>query len=151
MPTRCCYGLVGAAVNFKTMEREIKFRAWDNEHKEWIHTFRFGLNLEGSLTDNNLDKIPHLYWTGKGSRFTLNQYTGLKDKNGEEIYEGDIIHHGQEETEGEKNEVIFQNGEFGMKWQSQSLWHILCDSHFCEVIGNIYENAGLLAVAPTCP
>ncbi len=83
-------------------------------------------------------------WVALNALENITQYVELKDKNGKEIYEGDILHHGQDETGGEMNEVIFQNGQFGMRWQSADLWHILCDSHYCEVIGNIYQNPELL-------
>ena len=124
--------------------REIKFRVWNVNSETFVDQFEARIYIWGYVEcDDGKEWIE----PSKGS-IVIEQFTGLKDKNGKEIYEGDIIHHGQEETSGEKNEVIFQNGEFGMRWQSQSLWHISCDSHFFEIIGNVHENAGLLAVAP---
>ncbi len=115
--------------------REIKFRAWTD--KAMISEFLpCGNSQAVYIHSGNEIKIIN--------NCILMQYTGLNDNNGKEIYEGDIIHHGQEETSGEYNEVIFQNGLFGMRWQQSSLWHILNDSHSFEVIGNIYENPELI-------
>ena len=65
---------------------------------------------------------------------SVGQYTGLKDKNGKEIYEGDII---QRYNEGKKVETIVAN----MPYIYFEKW--VC---FGEIIGNIYENSELLKV-----
>ncbi|MCP3462944.1 YopX family protein [Bradyrhizobium sp. CCGUVB23] len=77
---------------------------------------------------------------------TLMQFTGLRDKNGREIYEGDVI----EKKQGDKRfryDVRFSNGSFGIEFPPPSyLWRAFCDlpRDNYEVIGNIYENPELL-------
>lgn len=127
------------------MNREIKFRVWDIELHMWINNIGMG-------KDNTLCK-------GTEKRFAVMQYIGLKDKNGNEIYEGDILCNDEYQTWEWRGVVKFSHGVFGAEWlsnvKSQSMvgsWgqkHNLrkLDDNIIErqiVIGNIYENPELL-------
>ncbi len=127
------------------MNREIKFRVWDIELHMWINNIGMG-------KDNTLCK-------GTEKRFAVMQYIGLKDKNGNEIYEGDILCNDEYQTWEWRGVVKFSHGVFGAEWlsnvKSQSMvgsWgqkHNLrkLDDDIIErqiVIGNIYENPELL-------
>lgn len=135
--------------------REIKFRAWyfdEWEEKgrmiEWrdlhIETDEDGLFMwvgdEGE--ENN-------FGSGSGTNsFTLMQYTGLKDKNGKEIYEGDIVNYSHPRTNEIIRTVTFKHGAFGIEGiyeKTHIIFGNILDSHI-EVIGNIYENPELLTV-----
>ncbi|MFP7220171.1 YopX family protein [Bacillus subtilis] len=122
--------------------RQIKFRAW---HKKWdrlINDIFLG-DSEVKFPIGNTSDILNI--NEEYSNLIFQQYTGLKDKNGREIYEGDIV------IDGHKNsaEVVFDDGCFCVIGYLGDLrTHPLRDSLFCgerfEAIGNIYENPELL-------
>lgn len=123
--------------------REIKFRAWDEVGKNWIY-FDLTDAISGRLEREGY-KVLRLINIGRS--------TGLSDKNGVEIYEGDLVRYGVGpsgysprkntglvvwEGEGAYFRVKRLNNETGVSWNAygRELW--------CEVIGNIYENKELL-------
>lgn len=119
------------------MDREIKFRFWDLlDCKMWADT---------DLEEHTLQSIRD--WEGY-----LLQYTGLKDKNGKEIYEGDIV-----KLWFDEGEEVFWNSflvkffegcficEFlGGDTEEYPIFEYWNDTQDLEIIGNIYENPELL-------
>ena len=122
------------------MNREIKFKVWDLYRCKMknLKTISFEFtNTKDSLITANSDNGEV---TDIGSRFILMQYTGKKDKNGKEIYEGDII-----EKHFEKYEVLFHNCEWVFTklkdyYKEQFYKLNFFDDENFEIVGNIYEN-----------
>ena len=118
--------------------RELKFRAWNEELKRLIP---FEELSEFPLSALKSDKV-----------WTFEQYTELKDKNGKEIYEGDIVKMPLDLAIRQVGFVSFVNGRFLVKdyeWEDGS-YHIVdfydynIPNRDFEVIGNIHENKELL-------
>ena len=107
--------------------REIKFRAWDKDGKNMV---------DNKFCVLQFDKV----WNN--FRFVLMQYTGIKDTNGVEIYEGDIVKcgYGRENTEV----IEYINGGFGYNGNTWDYWEDEWGHEKMEVIGNIYENPELI-------
>ena len=118
------------------MNREIKFKIWDKQNKIMLK---------------------NIYYMGDGlsspiRNYNLLQFTGLKDKNGNEIYEGDIIHLSNSNF---YYKVVFEYGSFvcyhinkkyGERWGLLSeFFSIKMTAYPIEVIGNIFQNPELLS------
>lgn len=145
------------------MSREIKFRAWDTLEKKWyqpifeaykgnLHELMISFSGELSVRDMNGMTHESLF----PGRYILNQFTGLKDKNGKEIYEGDIIakRNGKfYQTQDKKHYPVFECFE-KVQWKEEKgnlnligWWPFNGDNDRYkefEIIGNIYENPELL-------
>lgn len=132
--------------------REILFRGKRIDNGEWaIGDIRFiGTRIEigGGYVSNEVDPK------------TVGQFTGLKDKNGKKIFEGDIVEcvswneffrdefEKPMEAMRRKMKVVFHNGSFRMKETlpcglQPNYWDLIYDGNI-EVIGNIHDNPELL-------
>lgn len=147
------------------MEREIKFRVWDSKaghfwkdgnsgedgydwNEDWLC-----ITLDGKIAI--FDTEPYGGESEEQDRFIIQQYTGLKDKNDKEIYEGDIllgrfildkvedhIFLSLTEDEKETQSIVFVVDDIFYPYTNQIPEDL-------EVIGNIYENPELLSKLTT--
>lgn len=123
---------------------EIKFRVWDKENKEMlkVQELDFADTFYGGRLAIRTDQYNDYFDL---EDMILMQYTGLKDKNGKEIYEGDIIR-ATKRTDLELNyhnfKVFMHNGCY--MFGNYNAHEFFDKFNFKEVIGNIYENKDLL-------
>ena len=138
--------------------REIKFRAWSLGNEHGMRVFNLGDIDGGGLL------FPDSTWIDIEDCI-IEQFTGLKDKNGKEIYEGDIV--SRNTPHARSGAIQFAQGIFGINWDygqnpdplwiEGSMYGSWCGKHnlrpvddgfmseTMEVIGNIHENPELLA------
>lgn len=108
--------------------REIKFRLWDNQTNKFFGD-GYSISQDGTeVYDDNWSEMNDV---------ELSQFTGLLDKNGTEIYEGDLL---SEKHSYQNKPIEFIDGGF---------WIVLDDKYlpntnYCEIVGNIWENSELL-------
>jgi hypothetical protein len=112
------------------MNRELKFRVWDNLKKEWLKNKVYHFNLfcnEIGIGEFRLNQHPE--------GFTIQQYTGLKDSKGNDIYEGDILM--PDTIDGiwpeQRNGVLVKD-----------IRQPFANVHLFKIIGNIFENPELI-------
>jgi len=121
--------------------REIKFRAWDKEAREMLPNVQNHIGNFDTAFGNML----------RNERYELMQYTGLHDKNGKEIYEGDIVDWRGQYSENAPQPVIWYYTGWYAGYANKHLNITSLNAiepKTMEIIGNIYENKDLLNDQP---
>ena len=125
------------------MNREIKFRVWDKKYSRWENMLMLLPNGDICYEQNGEVNIVR-------NRFIIQQYTGLKDFNGKEIYEGDILDISGKEWGDYKYVFVEWNSEIS-SWQTSDeiafydweAWEGISMDE-CPIVGNVFENPELL-------
>ena len=131
--------------------REIKFRAWLKEEKKMVNVETIDFT-DKSIQYLEKNEFINAYLLRRVSfdDVELMQYTGVKDKNGKEIYEGDIIKYKFPYDTRLKHispvKFLETEASFGIKdrYGNEIPLYTISANNYFEVIGNIYENKNLL-------
>lgn len=133
--------------------QEIKFRAWNKGNNEWLKGRDLCIYLDGSISIFGNPPCPTNIFPKYNPLITIVQFTGLYDKNGKEIYEGDIIQWNGYEVQNGKQIRPIRKRAIGMTVDAFRnsfiddcfhLQNLLEQGSNIEVIGNVHENPELI-------
>ncbi|KGL45706.1 hypothetical protein BMT55_16725 [Listeria newyorkensis] len=120
--------------------RPIEFRAYDKTKKRWLNVDDFVVRNDGAVLLVTHTEDDCIVLNKADEEIELTEYTGLRDKNGNKIFEGDIGWDDHTECWGV---VVFDEGKFLYQWEtvSDDLWEVTDD---IGIRGNIHNSPELL-------
>lgn len=131
--------------------REIKFRIWSRHFNQWMNHCG-AIDCCGRVVSLYVKKdgtqITPMWTQFPDDDITIQQFTGLKDKNGKEIYEGDVIQYNRRSSyDGINFEVKWNEDNWGWVLVSKNKDYLVNERtpegnrySFVEVVGNVFEN-----------
>ena len=128
-------------------KREIKFRVWDIKKEKLLNDGQWdiiALTLDGYLIKVSTAEYSSSAYDYDDENKVIMQFTGLKDKKGKEIYEGDIVNGCSFLGSHAYGIVEYHNDQFLVVPIGRFIEGTSDITTWCEVIGNIYENTELL-------
>lgn len=134
------------------MKREIKFRAWDKVNEMYFYNVQEAYDMLSGFVkyDNGEDADYNEDCFGSflsNKRYDVEQFTGLKDVNGKDIYENDIIKSNYKYAQPKISQIIMEDGNSYIAGEDLATGNeMLVSDHVdeIEVIGNIHANPELL-------
>lgn len=135
------------------LANRFRFRAWDKVKEKMFVPKKILWAITGLWLDDKCGSVEGTtpddrYFGIDCGRMILMQSTGLTDKSGKEIFEGDVLEFEEPHFESAilKCPVVFYDGSFCAEWDRDGRvdWFLLAEIQEMEVIGNIYENPDLL-------
>lgn len=119
--------------------RDIEFRGKRTDNGEWVYGYVAEATIAGANGGRTETVIyPEPEWLWIVDPETVGQYTGLKDRNGTKIFEGDIVTMPRYGGGRHKSAVYFKGGKFAVDGSNYGFKDI-CPKNM-QVIGNIYDN-----------
>lgn len=126
------------------MNRQIKFRGFSSKDDRFHYGFAFNPHLDVWYILHSDDDLPFKETEREClvAKSSIGQFTGLKDKKGNEIYEGDVL-----QTRSGIGYMVFDNCGYAIKSPGSEAVDYEFSAFYleCEIIGNIYDNPELIS------
>ena len=131
------------------MKRVIKFRGYSPVTKGWVYGHLIPQSKYGQIIDHIAPFVKNGSIEGVPVEAdTIGQFTGMVDKNGKPVYEGDIVRYRTTDERHTKNprytNLVINYNESSARFQAGDIYHQYLNSTKLEIIGNVHDNPELL-------